>query len=58
MAGALVPVVIMWDASTINYGAAGLQLIVLVALGAAVMLGGAAIMRSDELRWLIRRKID
>ncbi len=58
MTAALLPVTMLWDATAISGKESALQLAVLLPVGMAIVLVGAKLMRADELRWLVKRRVE
>lgn len=58
MAAALAPVTIIIDAGTLTLAQAAGLLAMMVVGGVVIVAIGALILRSDELKWLIRRRIE
>ncbi|MEE9211161.1 MAG: murein biosynthesis integral membrane protein MurJ [Phycisphaeraceae bacterium] len=57
MAAVLVPVLIVFDPSTLSRGGLALLLATMVGFGAAIYLGGAVVLRCPELTWLRQRRV-
>ena len=58
MTAALLPTTLLWDASAISAKESALQLAALLPVGIAIVLIGAKLMRADELRWLMKRRVE
>ncbi|MFA9478806.1 murein biosynthesis integral membrane protein MurJ [Phycisphaerales bacterium AB-hyl4] len=56
MAAVLLPMLWLLDTSSMTTGPLALAVFGLVAMGMGIMLGGAWLLKADELRWLIKRR--
>ncbi len=58
MTAALLPATLLWDATAISGTESALQLGVLLPIGMAIVLIGAKLLKADEMRWLVKRKVE
>ncbi len=57
MTATLLPLTLMFDAAQMTRTESAMQLLMLLPLGAAIVLGGAWLFEADELKWLRRRSV-